>query len=327
MPILTSDFAALTDDLQEIFEERAATRIAELKGLQVFDVRDTDRRTYDYLVMHGVDVISRVAEGSDLPKASTEQGDTATWTQTRYGGIVAITKDMRMFDLFDRIEGQAIAAVDDAFDKIDYSLADVLTNGWSTSYTDPYNQSITSTGVDGLALFSTAHTNGTTGTTFRNQIRLKSSSTENPALSRQAVIDARVDAMTYTDPNGQIRPINLDTLLVPPSKQDLAMRIVNSPGVQGTDNVDVNDALGGVNVQTWERLENTSQGTSRSDYWFMYDSRNVGETLKALFAERPSLDPPDQAYRSKNWDYSLDYYYAIGRGFPAYVWGSQGDGN
>ena len=72
--ILTTDFAALTDDLQEIFNETAKSTLADMVGMQVFKVQDTDRRTYDYLTVHGLDVIQLVAQGSDLPEATAVQG-------------------------------------------------------------------------------------------------------------------------------------------------------------------------------------------------------------------------------------------------------------
>jgi len=326
MAITTSDFSSLTDDLQEIFNETSKNSIADSTGMKIFKVQKTNRRTYDYLAVHGLDVIKSVAQGADLPVASSDEGDTATWTQSRYGGIVSVTKDMRMFDLYDEIATLVRNATQDAFDKVDQSLADVLLFGWDTTYTDVFSDSITSTGPDSLALFSTAHTNGvsTSSATFRNIIRIVSSSTENAALSRQAIVDARRGAKTYSDPEGMVRPINLDTLVVAPANEDLAERIIFSSGVQGTPNVDSNPLNGKVSIKTWERLEADSAGTDKSAYWFMYDSKKVGNSLKALFAEKPSLDSPEQVYKNKNWEYSIDFYYTIGRGFPAFVWGSKG---
>jgi len=57
----------------------------------------------------------------------------------------------------------------------------------------------------------------------------------------------------------------------------------------------------------------------------MADSNGIKESLQCLFAERPSLDAPDQIYENKNWEYTLDFFYAIGMGFPAYISGSKGD--
>lgn len=321
MSITTSDFSQLTDDLQSIFNESASRAIADMKGRMIFDVKDTNRRTYDHLVLHGIAGIERVAEGSDLPALSSVQGDNITHTQKRYGAVVSVTKDMRKFDLHDQIESLVRSTAQDAFDKVDQSMADVLTNGWATSYTDVYNDTETSTGPDSLALFHTAHTNNATSATYRNQIK-DSGATENPTLSRDAIVTARKDAMVHQDPNSIVRPVRLNTLLVTPTNEELAERIILSNQMSGTGNNDINPLRGKVDLQVWERLESDGQATSRSNYWFMYDSSKVGESLKALFAERPELDAPEQVYKNKNWDYSVDYYYTLGRGYQAYIWGS-----
>jgi hypothetical protein len=322
--IRTTDFSALTDDLQEIFNEVAKTSVAESFGLSLFDAKNTDRKTYDYVVLHGLDVVKKVAEGSDLPTTTLVQSDTATWTQSRYGGIVAITKDMRMFDLYDQIETIVRSASEDAFQKIDQSLADVLLNGFATtSYLDPYGESVSASGVDAVALFSASHTNNINSNVFRNKIYY---STENPILSREAVVATQQRGWKHKDPTGHNRPVNLDTLLVGPALYDEALRIVNSDKISGSAENDVNPLKGRVTVKMWEKLDTNSAGNDCSAYWFLYDSKKVKNSLKCLFAERPSLDAPEQVYKSKNWDYSLDYYYAIGRAYPAYIWGSNGSG-
>ncbi len=290
-------------------------------GNKVFEVKDTDRRTFDHLILHGLDVIQKVAQGADLPSATVVEGDSITYTQARYGGIVSVTKDMRLFDLHDQIESIVKSAADDAFHKIDQSMADVLLNGFSSSnYTDVYGASVSAAGPDAFALFSASHTNNINSNTFRNLIR--HNGVTNPVFSRDAMVKARVDAATYKDPTGHNRPIKLDRVLVAPEKYDEALRAVMSEKLPGEFVNDINPLRGKVEVVEWEKLQTRTGGTDTSAYWFMYDSRKVGEALKAKFRERPSLDAPEQVYKNKNWDYSLDYYYALGKGFPAFVWGS-----
>jgi len=324
MPILTTDFPSLTDDLQDIFNEVASTTIADLVGNKVFKISDTDRRTYDHLILHGLDVIKRVAQGQDLPESQLVEGDSITWTQKRYGGIVSVTKDMRLFDLYDQIDSLVRSATEDSFQKIDQSFADVLLNGFSASnYTDVYGESVSAVGPDGLALFSASHSNNINSDVFSNIITY---GTVNPVLSREAIVAARVAARLHKDPTGHSRPINLDTLLVAPGKEDEAERILNSTQISGGAENDINPLKGKVKIMVWEKLAERTDGTDTSEYWFMFDSKRVGESLRALFRERPSLDAPEQAYKSKNWNYSVDFYYAIGRGYPAYIWGSNATG-
>lgn len=325
MSLSTRDFAQLTDELQSIYNEASANAIADAVGLSVFDVGETNLLNYEHQILHGVKGVEEVSEGQNLPRLNSEEGDNITYTQRYFGAIAAITKKMRKFELFNQMQSLINSLVDDAWNKIDQSLADILLNGWSTSYTDVYGTVVSAVGPDGLALFSASHTNGTTSSTYSNII--SDGTNTNPALSRPAIVETIKDGMTYRDPNGLIRPIHFDTILVPPSLADLANRIVHSEQISGSANWDPNMWVKGTikEVKVWERLEQTGSGTSTSAYWFMYDSKKVKETLKALFSERPTLDPPEEVYENKDWEYSLDYFYTTGIGFAPYIRGSKGD--
>ena len=293
-----------------------------MKGNKVFNVFDTNRRTFDHLILHGVDGIKEVTPGQDLPNIVTEEGDSITWTQRYFGAVASVTKAMRKFDLHNQIDSLARSLSVDAFDKVDQSFADALLYGWVTSYTDVYGKSVASVGGDAVELFSTLHTNNINTAVFSNVI------TSNPVLSRAAIVTAIKQGRTHKDPTGHVRPVNLDTLVVAPSNEDLSERILYSELIPGSANNDKNTLKGKVkNLIVWERLETRSDDTDTSAYWFMFDSSQVGESLQALFAERPGLDAPDQVYKNKNWDYSLDFFYTIGLGYPAYIFGSNSSGS
>ena len=322
--ITTTDFPQLTEEIQSIWNEASQNALSDMVGFDLFNVKDTDRKVHEHLILHGIGGAQKVAQGADLPSQDLVEGDSVSWTQARYGNLVSVTKDMRIFDLYDEIESLVRSTVDATWNDLDQAFADVLLNGFSASnYTDIYGESVTATGYDGLALFSASHTNNINSNTFSNIITY---STVNPVLSREAVIAARVAGRTYKDPKGKNRPVNLDTILVAPSKEDEALRIINSDKVSGEFINDINPLRGKLKVKVWEKLETRTGGTDTSAYWFMYDSMKVKETLQALFRERPSLDAPDQVYKNKNWDYSLDFYYTLGRGFGAYLKGSNATG-
>ena len=325
MPITTTDFPALTDDLQEIFNQVAKQKVSENVGFRVFNIMDTNRKTYNYLALHGLSGIQKVAEGADLPNITGVEGDTATWTQAHYGGLVPVTKDMRKFDLHNQIESLVKSVSGDAFDKVDQSLADVLIHGQDgDTYVDVYNETVGALCPDSMRLFDGEHDSPAGTTTFSNAIT--DGTNENPALSRDAIVYMRRVGLTSKDPNGLIRPIDFDTLLVPPALEDLALRIVNSERIPGSANNDINPVKGWIrNVVVWPRLQTAADATDASAYWFLYDSSKVKDVLKCLFAERPSLDAPEQVYKNKNWEYSIDYYYTIGRGYPYGIAGSEGD--
>ncbi len=321
MPILTTDFAKLTDDLESIFVENAKSAIATSVWMKLFWISDDVRKTYEHSILHGTSGIKKIGEGADLPTATSKEGDSIIYTQSRFWGLASVTKDMRMFDLHAKIEWEIKNLTSDAFDMIDQSMADVLLNGWSTSYVDVYWETVTSVWPDSLAVFSAAHTNGATWTTYSNIIN--DGTNPNPTLSRDAVVTERAAARKYTDPNGIHRPINLDTLYVWPDLEDLALRITESSQIQGSANNDTNGNLKSIKVVVWDRLGSNSAGTDTSAYWFMADSSKVDESVKAIFAQRPMLEAPEVVYKNKNWDYALDFYYTLGRGFAPYLRGSK----
>jgi hypothetical protein len=325
MSLSTRDFAQLTEELQEVYNEASANAVAEAVGLTVFDVGETNLLNFEHQILHGVSGIEEVAESGDLPRVSSEEGDNITYSQRYFGAIVPVSKKMRKFELTNEMESLVRSIVDDAWSKVDQSLADLILYGFSNSYTDVYNKTVSGLGPDAKCLFNAAHTNGATSETYTNIIA-NSSGTSNPALARDPIVTTIKNGLIYKDPNGIIRPIRYDTLLVPPSLGDLALRIVNSDQIQGSGNWDPNMYVKSrvKNVKEWERLESTGQGTSRSAYWYMYDSKKIKETLKCLFSERPSLDAPEQVYENKDWEYSIDYFYATGQGFQAYIRASQG---
>ena len=325
MSLTTADYPTLTQKLNEWYNEAAVERVQEWIGQQLFDVGLTNWQVYNYLILNGLAKFDRVAEGAQLPVASSVEGDSVTATQKRFGGRVSITKDMRLFERYDQMKELVQSSVDFAFDRVDQSQADLLLNGFTgTSYTDLYGFSQSNLSPDGVVFFSASHTNNQNSTTSRNLIR-NSVGTTNPGLSRDAIITARKDAKIHRDPASMNRPVNLDTLIVGATNEDLAERIVYSTGVQGTPNTDLNPLKGKVNkVLVWSRLDTSGQGTDTSLYWFMADSRNVKKTLKSPFAQQPQMGEGTNIHDSLNWEYPIDAYYTLFVGQPYNVFGSTG---
>ncbi len=323
MPITTKDFESLTEKVDEIFNEAAGSKVAENMGFELFNISDTSVKSYEYQALHGMGDIEKIAEGEDLPNVTGQEGDSAVWTQNRYGGNAPVTKDMRKFDRYNKIEKVIKTTTEKAFDKVDQSFADVLTKGFSSSYTDVFGTTANAVTPDGKSLFNTSHDSPAGSETFSNIIT--DGTTNNPKLSREAIVETRTKGLTYKDPNGVIRPVKYNWLIVPPTLEERALRIVNTEQIPGSANNDVNPVNGWIDrIITWERLENAADGTDGSDHWYLADSSMLDEPLRALFAERPEMDPPEQTYKNKNWDYSLDFYYSIGRGFPKGIAGSDG---
>jgi len=321
-----SNYLATTQYVNENFNTFAKDRIAEDIGMQeIFGVKNVDFQTEVVQKYAGVKGIQAIPEGADLPSISGQQGDQITFTQAQYGVKIPVTKPMRIFDRYDEVQQLVKTATDDAFDKIDTSFSDVLLNGWSTSYTNVYNQTVASVGPDGKALFASNHSSAANASYSFNNIIADSAGTTNPALSRDAVIKTRSKALKYRDEAGINRPVKLDTIVVGPDLEDLARRIVESEGIVGTANRETNVYLKGMNVVVWSRLGATGQGTDTSAYWFMIDSKKIKEGLRAYFKQKPMIAPPAVYGPNMIWNYELDYFYSYGWIHPIYIYGSKGD--
>ena len=325
MALTTSDYSTLTEKLNEWYNEAAKEKVTDWIGKQIFDVSETDWQTYNYLILNGLAKFDQVAEGAQLPVASSVEGDSVTATQKRYGGRISITKDMRMFERYDQMQVLVRSGVDFAFDRVDQSQADLLTNGFtSTSYTDIFGTSQANTTPDGVVFFSASHTNNQNSDNATNLI-VDSAATANPALGRDPIITTRTAGKKHLDPNGANRQRNFDLLVVSATNEDLAERVVFSSGVQGTPNVDLNPLKSKVNnILVWSRLDTRGDGTDTSAYWFMADSRNVKDTLKSPFAQKPEMGEATQVHDSLNWEYPIDAYFVLFLGQPFNVFGSKG---
>jgi len=327
--ITTADFESLTGYLDGVFNETKTAKLAKSVGLnQIFDVKNSNKLVHTELLLHGDNPIKEVAEGADLPESTLEQGDTISWTQRYFGGKRVLTKKARKFTDWQGVKNGdlnwiATQLVKASIDNVDMSLADVLLNGWDTSYTDVYDSTVSAVGPDGLALFSASHTNGVNSTTFSNIIN--DGTNNNPTLSRAAVVKERATAKRYKSVGGLSTPVNLDTLVVGPDLEDLAYRELHSNQIAGSANNDINPKpIKSINIVTWDRLGSNSQGVDTSDFWFLMDSEEVKETLKCKFSEKITLDAPEQVYANKNWEWTCDFFYSLGFSFAPYIRGSKG---
>lgn len=326
--LLTSDYATLTQKLNDWYNEAAAGGVEEWVGKGLFNVIDTDWQVYNHLTIYGTGAFEDVAEGGQLPVVTSQEGDSVTATQRRRGGRVSITKDMRMFERYDQMKAVIQSAVDYAFNRIDQSMADLLLYGMSgTSYTDLYGKTQSSAAADGVALFSASHSNNLNSDVVSNLI-VNTAGHTNPAVSRDAIQKTIAASKVYKDPNDVNRPIYLDTIIFTPTNEDLVNRLVLSEGVGGTPNVDINPIKGKIkNLISWAKLETSSVVTSSSAYWFMADSKKIKDSLLAPFAQKPMMAGATQVHDSLNWEYPIDAYYVLQAAWPFGIRGCTGAGS
>lgn len=309
----------LNGEISKIFNENARNRAMNDVGLnKVFKTIIDTNYANVYTQIATMGGARRVAEGQDFPKTTMSPGYSNTALQKHYANSFEITKDHRIFiaNKWNEVKALPKNLVNDAYDKIDQSLAEVLNNGQSTSYTDVYGDVVSNTTGDGVALFSASHKVSSSSAVFSNIIY---SGTNNPAFSETAVTAARTQGATFTNSSGQLAPIMFDTLIVSTSVAPAAYKLVNSEQVVGSAYNDANPYYKAFDVIEWPRLTSGS--------WYLANRAMLDDAFFVGFAQKPELDMPEEMPRNKNWLYTLDFYYYIQRGNPMGIFQSLGTGS
>lgn len=322
----TTKYKDLNDHIKkidEIYNDAMADALEDKVGFELFDQKKNSNRHDNIKLNHGIAGVAKITEGQNFPVATGKEGHLLTLAKSSYGADVIVTKQNRIFDEYDEVEANVRTIVDDGMNKVDQSLADILSNWFSTTaYNDVYGDSITPVGGNGKALFSEAHSNGATSRTFSNLIAKEA--TKNPELSIDAIEAARKMGYLYKDPNGINRPIEFDTILVSPELEKYALIMVNSALLPGTGDNDVNPYKGRFKVKVWSKLAMTAAGVDTSKQWYMFNSKLVGNTFKLFWAQHPKLAKPQEFNPDANWHYLFDYIYSRGFGWAPYIVGSKG---
>lgn len=223
MPQLTSYVSRFDEELygklSDIFNEQAARRAESDIGMNLFKTETTNLRTHRVQILAAGGAPKLIAEGQDFPETSIKQGYYATYTQQHYADGITITKDHYLFfsERWPEIAAMPKNLVRAAFNAIDQSLADVLANGWSTAYVDTFGQNVVATTPDGVALFSDSHAVVAGGTGYGNIIYdggATGTGTKNPALSRAAIVSARIMGAKFRDSANILSPLSFKTLIV-----------------------------------------------------------------------------------------------------------------
>ncbi len=309
----------LNGQISKIFNENARDRAMNDVGLnQVFKtVIDTNYANV-FTQIATIGGTRRVAEGQDFPKSNSTPGYSNTALQKHYANSFEVTKDHRMFiaNKWSEVKALPKNLVNDAYDKIDQSLAEVLNNGQSTSYVDVYGDTVNATTGDGVALFSLSHKVASSSQVFSNIIY--DGATPNPVFGESAVTAGRSAGALFRNSSNQLQPITFDTLIVSTSVAPAAYKLVNSEQVIGSNYNDANPYYKKFAIIEWPRLTAGS--------WYLANRKMLDDAFYVGFAQKPELDMPEEMPRNKNWLYTLDFYYYIQRGNPMGIFQSLGTG-
>lgn len=321
MVVVRADYDVLTahQTVIDMIESSLSNEMAQVDFDRIFMVKDTQNRRTTEKLTHGISGITKVWENQDYPEVSGEEGTSISWTQGKYGADLIVTEDVRLYDEYDILNDEIDSLSEDMKNKIQKAHYDVLNNGWSTSYSNVFTETVTAIWPDGLPLFSSVHHKhtgvGAGGGTFSNIIT--DGTYTNPVPSFTALDKARQTGLLFTDTHNVQRPINFDTVICWPDLETLFQRIINSDQMYGTGNNDINPLKGRFKI-----IVSPYIGTGK---WFVADSNKVGKTLKSHFRTRPMVKPPKEFEPNDNWHYVFKTRFAYGFSYSPYILGSKGD--
>lgn len=127
----TTKYKDLTDHIKkidEIYNDAMADALEDKVGFELFDQKKNSNRHDNIKLNHGLAGVAKITEGQNFPVATGKEGHLLTLAKSSYGADVIVTKQNRIFDEYDQVMENIKTIVDDGMNKVDQSLADILSN-------------------------------------------------------------------------------------------------------------------------------------------------------------------------------------------------------
>lgn len=157
VPATLSQFGDLINEsIQNIFVMRSEL---PRKIDQYFNVSDTTSYYDKDSSVVGTERAKYISENASVIYDAPIQGFDQVYTQRKYGDGLKISDHLWKFGIQFRNITALVDAMMDAMDeKVETDGADMLNNGFSTSYTDDDGKTVSTAGGDSAAYFSASHT-------------------------------------------------------------------------------------------------------------------------------------------------------------------------
>ena len=288
--------------------------------------------------LSGLGSASRVVESATITAESPVQTFDQTYTQVLYSKLMGFSWHMWKFGIKKRDITRVVNALKDACRvKREELLAEKLDAGWVTSYTtqdDGGNYSVSTTGGDGLSLYSASHTREDGGTAWSNIV--SDGSTSNMVLDYPGLKALYRVAALVKNPKGKPFPVKPNRIMVKDgsvaafrAKEILgALKSGKIPGEFSNDGA----AIGSFELVENPYLQGTGDGTSPTNLssatnWHAVDSNMIGDEYGLQYFESQpiQLDEQNIVYKTKEIQHTATLAFAYGHNDPRINFGSQGD--
>ncbi len=262
----------------------------------------------------GMGEAGRILENAVITAEEPVQGYDKTYTQVQFGKLLRITKPMWKFGIKRRdLERVTQEVAKTCNDMREHRCAERIENGYSTSYTasdDSGNYTVTTTGGDGVALFSASHTREDGGTNNNNIVY--DGTTYNMDFEYDALKAADRTAALIKNPKGKPMNINLDTLVVTKGHTNhfRAKEILGAfakgwmPGTAEHEG----SGVGAYKIIALPWI------LTNTDYWFMFDSsmKNAIYGLQFKESQPIELEGPNVVFVTGEIQYKATTMFDLG---------------
>lgn len=309
VPANLSAFGDLIDEsIQQIYTKR---RDQPNKMQQYFNVGNTKSYyTKDSSVISGGNV-AFMGENASVQYDSPVQGYDKTYTQKKYGLGVKFTDQLWKFGLDMRGIAQRVdGLMDSVEERIEDDAADMLNNGYSTSYTDRDGQTVSTAGGDAVAYFSASHTREDGGTAWNNVVY--DGTTYNMDFEYDALKAVRRTGGLVLTGKGQQFGVEYDTIVCKfgssvHSRYEELQAALSKNMIPGGNQNDGAAKVGLPKLITLKYLDNDA-------YFFVFDSSKKNDTygLQWLWSQKPTLDAPEYVYDTDEYKRKVTMFYDRG---------------
>lgn len=300
-PINTGSFAkALWPGINAWYGAEYARYPEEYSKL--FEANDSKRNYEEDVGQSGFGLAVVKNEGSGISYDTARQGFTTRYRHVTYGLGFIVTREMYedgLYDTYAKKRAQALA----------FSMRQTKEHLGAAVFNRAFNASYT--GGDGQVMIGNAHPN-VAGGTWSNLLATASD------LSEAALEQACIDIAAFTDDRGLLIAAMPEKLVIHPSNEFEAARILKTVGRVGTDLNDVNALKelgkfkGGVIVNHY---------LSDADAWFLLT--NVKDGLK-YFNRRKEEFGTENDFDTENAKYKATFRCSFGWTDPRGVYGTPG---
>jgi hypothetical protein len=269
---------------------------------EIYDTETSERSFEEETKLSGFSAAPVKNEGSSLAYDNAQEAFTARYTHETIALGFSLTEEAIEDNLYDSLSGRYTKALARAMAYTkQVKAANVLNNGFNAAFA----------GGDGVALFSTSHplvSGGVNSNTPSTQADLNETSLENAVIQIAA----------WTDERGLLIAAKPSKLIVPPSLQFVATRLLETELRVGTADNDINAIKNNGSIPGGYTVNNYLTDTNA---WFL--TTDVPNGMKH-FVRTPMATGMDGDFDTGNVRYKARERYSFGFSDPLGMFGSQG---